>query len=189
MPRWLFFMILILVLVGTLAACSDNGDDDDDGGGQGPLYTELTVPPPPQVTTLPGCSASEVENWYEVAGANVDRFSMESLDALDNLPEPDQTGPLLQRLIQQRDAINAVNPSECVAPVHSEIVARVNSTVDSFDNYRQGLIDAARLRSEVQQYNDEIEQQKTIFEETTELFEDERRAEIEAEVTAQAGEE
>ena len=89
------FPLILALLVAAGIALSACGSNDPP---EVPRSIVITAPPIPVGTLVAGCSTSELEAWLEVAASLTNRFSIESLAALDQPPEtvPDTLSPVPQ---------------------------------------------------------------------------------------------
>lgn len=139
-PRHLLMLGLFLGAL-VLAACGSEKT------GSIPGSTVITLRPRPVATVLPGCGTGELSDWYEVAGTLIGTFKDESNAALDR--EPDVMGPVLDRLIDLRDAITNQPVPECALDAHGEIALAIQEMLTAFQRYINGDLDADGLAEHV----------------------------------------
>ena len=141
--------LIVLVCVALLAACGESGDKSP------PPNIVITIQPQPDATIMPGCETADLESWYEVAGSLIQTFRDESEKALGLSPE--QTMPVLSRLIDLRDAIALQPAPECALTVHSSLLVQVRTMLTTFQRYINGDIDEEALRSQITESNRHID--------------------------------
>jgi len=137
----------ILVLLGllfsavSLAACGSEKRDDS------PPSLLITIRPRPVATVLPGCVTLELSNWYEIAGTLIGTFRDESSTALGRAP--DEMGPVLNRLIDLRDAIANQPVPECALQAHGEVVLTMQEMLTAMQRYTNGELTAEELEERI----------------------------------------
>lgn len=136
----LIFSLLIAAGIA-LSACGSNDPP------KVPRSIIITAPPIPVGTLVAGCSTSELEAWLEVAASLTNRFSIESLAALDQPPEtvPDT----LSRQIDLIDRIVAEPVPECAVTAQAAIVQRLRAIHAAFLAFDEAGIDGEMLRARV----------------------------------------
>lgn len=139
--RYPLGVLLAIGLAIGLTACGPNPTPSV------PQSIVITAPSIPIGTLVAGCSASELEAWYEVAGSLSDRFAIESIAALDQ--PPDAMAPILGRQAKLLDRIMAEPVPECAGETHTAIVQRLAAIRAAFEAYYEMQIDASQLRERV----------------------------------------
>ena len=118
----------------SLAACGSEKRDDT------PPSLLITIRPRPVATVLPGCVTLELSNWYEIAGTLIGTFDDESSAALGRAP--DEMGPVLNRLIDLRDAVADQPVPECALQAHGEVVLTMQEMLTAMQRYTNGELTA-----------------------------------------------
>lgn len=141
-PRhYLMMPVLAIGLVFALAGCGSNTPQTV------PRNIVITAQPVPLGTLVAGCVASELEAWYEVASTLSNRFTVESIAALDQ--PPDTLPATLSRQSDLIDRILAEPVPECAGDTHAMIVQRLKTIRAAFESFYEERIDAAELRDRV----------------------------------------
>jgi hypothetical protein len=151
-PRYPFMLGLFLSAL-VVAACGSEKT------GNLPGNVVITLRPRPVATVLPGCITGELSDWYEVAGTLIDTFKDESNAALDRTP--DEMRPVLDRLIDLRDAIANQPVPECALDAHGEIVLATQEMLTAIQRYINGDLDADGLAERVTAGSTRIESDVT----------------------------
>ena len=168
----------VLVLLGllcsamTLAACGSEKRDDT------PPSLLITIRPRPVATVLPGCVTLELSNWYEIAGTLIGTFDDESSAALGRAP--DEMGPVLNRLIDLRDAVADQPVPECALQAHGEVVLTMQEMLTAMQRFTNGELTAEELEERIDAGSARIESDvATLLESARGTLEDQLRRERE----------
>lgn len=108
----------------------------------------ITPPSVPLGTVVSGCSAAELESWYEIASTVARSFFAESLAAL-NLPRED----LSDSLARQSDLLARIlqEPApECAQDAQAAIILPLQAIRDAFGAYYGQQITHDELRARVE---------------------------------------
>lgn len=142
MTRMLRFVGLVVGLAIGLWGCGAN-----EAPGLPPNIV-ITPPSVPLGTVVSGCSAAELEAWYEIASTVTRSFSAESLAAL-NRPREDlsdslgRQSDLLARMLQEP-------APECAQDAQAAIIRPLQAILDAFSAYYGQQITHDELRARVE---------------------------------------
>jgi hypothetical protein len=136
-----FALVGLFLSALMLAACGSEKRTDV------PSNLVITIRPRPVATVLPGCVTIELSDWYEVAGTLIGTFRAESGAALDRAP--DEMGPVIQRLIDLRDAIANQPVPECALQAHGEVVATTQEMLTAIQRYVNGDLNGDELEEQI----------------------------------------
>jgi len=144
-------LITIIVLSAAALALSACGDDGDSL----PPSVIITVQPEPVATTIPGCVSTDLEAWYEVASTLVFTFRDEARAGVD--VKAIEIAPVVNRLVELRDAIGRQPAPECAVMTHNMIMLYVRDILNAYQRYGNGELTQDSLRAQVEASAREID--------------------------------
>ncbi len=145
-PLVLWIAVLLGVLV--ISACGDDGDNL-------PPSVIITIQPEPVATVLPGCVSTDLEGWYEVVSTLIITYRDESRAAVD--VEPAEVAPVVNRLVELRDAMGRQPAPECAVLTHNMVMLYVRDILTAYQRYGNGVLSHDALRTQIDASTGEID--------------------------------